>query len=1496
MRLASLSATQRTVLDRLLADRGLAAPALDGITRQADRSSFPLSFAQQRIWFFNRLQPDSTLYNIAGSARLVGRVDVDVLRRSIEEVVRRHEVVRTTYHLEENRPVQRVNAPSPVPLPVVDLGGLPDEERQERLRELYRTEVSRPFDLERDQFLRPMLVRLDADRHVLVLSQHHIATDGWSLGVLLGELSVLYRAFATGWSPPLPELPLQYGDFAAWQRRWLSGSTLERQLDYWRRQLAEAPLLDLPPARARPLTRSWDGDSVPCRLPAPLVQRLRRLGDSERATLYMVLVAAFAVVASRWSGQEDVVVGAPVANRNRPEIENLIGCFVNTLPLRLTVPAGVTFRQLLASVRQVCLDGYANQDVPFDKIVEAVNPERAASAATPLVRHMLGLHNTPQPALELPDLQVELVGLNTGKARFDLELELYSEGEGIGGIVWFAVELFSRGLVTRLVDSLATVLDAAAGDPDTPVARLPLVPAAPAPEAGSAAARTADARAMLDAIEIRAGETPEAVAVQGAGTLTYRELSDRASRLAGYLRDRGAGPEQPVVVCLPPSPARVVAFLAVARLGAVHVAVDPARPDDQIAEVLRGSAAAVVITHSALPAAARAGARACPLDGDAAAIEVHRPAHPRDPIAPAAVALLIWSGGRAVAVTYAGLCGQVRQLAHDCQLAPGATVVVAGAVEGAAWPAEVLWSLAGGARLLLPDAGQAGDAGRLRRLLEEQRATVACLPALTLSELVAGARTSPPPATLAHVFAGGEPRWPALVDRSRRALPEAAVHFRYGPADAPTAITATGAADAVAAVGSRLAILDEYGQLVPEGACGELCLGGDQLPRGFWRRPGETAAAFVPDPVRPGERLLRTGELATFSPEEGLCLLGGVADRMLVGGHLVSTGEVRAVLETHPAVDRAVVRRRPGGDLIAYLSVADHTAGTAGTGDRARWRKHFERAYLERPAQDDAALNPSGWTSPHTGRYLSDAELREWSDATLRRVAELAPRRVIEIGCRTGPLLFRLAPRCESYCGIDPSANALAHIEQHRDRLAGKADSVRLLRRAPDDLAGIADGSVDLVVLSSLAQYFPSVGYLRMAIREALRVVAPGGSVVLTDVRSAPLEHARRLADLHTRLPATAPLAQLQATATQQAQAERELLLDPVLFRLLADQVPGIAEVSVLARAWRHCNELSTLRYDVVLRAGERGSLPEGIDWVDRCPEDCLPETLRARLLAGAGTPVGLRGLADPRVAAEVRLAELVSRRAVSTVGELGEALRAAQAAPGLDPAGLAELAAEHGHGVTVGVGLDGRPGTLDVVFRPLTDGRTSLPAPGPALPTGALGDYANAPELAAAAAEALPRIEAHLRERLADHQRPAHLLVVRRWALGHDDRIDPSVLPAPDAPRASAQREEHEEPRTEMERVIARIWSEVLGLEQVGVRDDFFALGGHSLMGAEVVDRIREICEVDIPLGQMFAAPTIAEVAAFVTEAKASGEPANAPIRRADRSRRRPASAQRGA
>ncbi|QKV74658.1 condensation domain-containing protein [Amycolatopsis sp. Hca4] len=1405
-----LSPEQRKLLDRMLDEEGVDRGESPIVARGGDRSALPLSFAQERMWFFHRLQPASTMYNIVGAATLRGHTDPAVLQRCVDELVRRHEVLRSTFHLvDAGTSVQRVNPPGPVPMPVADLRELDPAARDEAVRARYAEEVDRPFDLTKDLLLRPALLRVADDEHLLLLSQHHIATDGWSLGILLQELASLYDAYAAGRPPALPEPELHYGDFALWQQDWQATGALDEHLEYWRARLTGAHALDLPTGRLRVADRSWDGGMCEVHVPAELVGRLTALGESERATLFMVLLTAVSTVLSRWTGQQDLVVGVPVANRNRSEIESMVGSFVNTLPMRVELTGEPTFRELLRRCRQEAVDGYAHQDVPFEKIIEEINPEREASAHTPLIRHMLGLHNTPWQELRVPGLAVDILTLDTGKARFDLEFELTPADDGaITGQLWFAADIMDEPYVRRLLDSVYAVLAAAVADPDTPVWRLPL---------------------GVTPVEPAAGEVPAAPVAPPVDVVPSRA---EVTSLARDLRDHHGVTEGSVVaLCLPHNAELAVALPAVLAAGAVALPLDPGLSRAELTAAITEAAAERVLTTAAL------------MDrfGDAAVDVATLGSAGTDPLpAPETAAVCLRSrGGTLTTHSAADLMARARTLAdrfpaRTIAVSPGASPDLL--VTALLWPGATVVFGSGQADLLLTTPAH-----------------------LSTSDISA-----------ARVLSTGEPLWPDAVAAFARAFPGSELVNLYsltevGPVAAhvvdPAAPVPSGRIPAGTPLGARPQVRDERGEPVPDGVAGDL----------------HVFASGV---------LVPTGDRARWNVRGELEVLGKPAGRTWVDGRPAELGDVVAELTAHPAVSRAHLARTEAGELVAH--VVPETAPVAGDGGRER----FVQDYLARDPESDPLLNLTGWRSPDSGADLPAAALREWLDGGVRHILDTGPRRVLEIGCRNGHLLFKLAPRCDAYRATELSGRARRSIERQRDRLAAKAGVVELADLPPDDLTGLG-GDFDTVVVNGLAGYCPGPAYLERTLAEAVRATRPGGTVFVSDVADLTAREAAHLAAEAARLPVGAPASRLREALARRAATTGGLALHPDWFRAVATRLPGVRDVAVLRRIGTHPSELTRFRFDVVLHvAGEEDPLPpvRELDWADVTREglaDALADG--PDLVVLHGIPVaGLTGVA----AALARLAT------ADTAGEVRTVLDAPDA--GADPAEVVATAAGLGFDAAAGPSGGGfaeltvalrRQGSAAVpLSRVLAAAVTAGACPGPLAGDTAFAEWART----------MPAVvRGWLRDRLPLNAVPASVVPVTAWPYRPDGSTDTAAFTAP-AGSAPESEVDSGEPRTPTQKTVLTIWSDILGVDHMGINDDFFALGGHSLMGALVVDRLREEFAVDLPLGQLFQTPTVAEVAEYLDGRSAPGpeavpeEAPAAPIRALDRSahrRKRPAS-----
>jgi amino acid adenylation domain-containing protein len=915
---------------------GTVSPPLEPQPRPAE--GIPLSFAQQRLWFLDRLEPESPFYNMPVAVRLLGRLDVPALAATFREIVRRHEALRTRFVETAGRPVQVVEAGIAVEIPVSDLSSLPSREREAEAARLAHAAARRPFDLERGPLLRVSLLRLGEEESLLLAVFHHIVSDGWSMGVFLRETAELYRAGAAGEPSPLPPLPLQYADFALWQRGWLTGEALDRQLGWWRRQLADVPPLALPTDRPRPATPAYRGARCPLALPPDVAAQIAGLARREGATLFMTLLAAFSAVLGRWAGQELLAVGTPVANRTRVELEPLIGFFVNTLALRADLTGDPTGRTLLGRCRETALGAYAHQDLPFEKLVEELRPERDLARA-PLFQVLLSLQNTPPADFELPGLTLAPVAIEPGTAKFDLTLSAMETPEGIGAALEHDAHLFDRATAARLAGHLAAALQGLAADPGRRLSELPLLAAAerqqtlrewaePSPLPPDLESLGMEGLGIAGRIAAQARRTPGAVAVaQGDREITYRDLHDRAGRLAGSLRARGVGPEVTVAIRLPKSPEAIVAILAVLRAGGAYLPLDPAYPEERLAWMTADAGAALTLDEPDVSVTAHQD----PGPGPA----VPGPAVPGSMAPSASPAYVLYTSGstgrpKGVVVTRAGLLAstQARLAGYT---APVSAFLLIPSLAFDSSVAGLFWTLCQGGTLVLPGEGEAADPVRLAELVEARRVSH-WLGIPSLWRLILDAAPPRRLRSLKAVIVAGEPCPADLPRRHAAALPGVPLLNEYGPTEGTVWATA-GELTAEERItigrpiaGARVLLLDRGLAPAPAGVPAELFLGGAGLARGYLGRPDLTAERFVPDPwsAAPGARLYRTGDLARWLPDGRLDLLGRADDQVKIRGFRVEPGEVEAALERCAGVRQAavVVRDLPSGDRRLAACVA----------------------------------------------------------------------------------------------------------------------------------------------------------------------------------------------------------------------------------------------------------------------------------------------------------------------------------------------------------------------------------------------------------------------------------------------------------------------------------------------------------------------------------------------------------------------------------------------
>ena len=1472
----------------------------------------PLSFAQSRLWFLDQLQGPSPVYNMIVALRLGGRLDVDALGAALADVVGHHESLRTLFPAPDGIPRQLLVPAERADFgwQIIDASGWTEGRQDEAIGAVAR----HPFDLGSQIPLQARLFRVADDEHVLVAVVHHIAADGWSIAPLVRDLGVAYASRCAGQAPGWTDLPVQYVDYTLWQHAQFGDlddphSAIAAQLAYWQDALAGMPeRLHLPTDRPYPPVADQRGASVALAWPAQLQQRVRGVAREHNVTSFMVIQAALALLLAKVSASSEVAVGFPIAGRRDPALDELVGFFVNTLVLRVEVTGDPTVAELLGQVRARSLSAYEHQDVPFEVLVERLNPTRSLSHE-PLVQVMLtwqnlpGQDNTPVAGLALGDLQVTPLPTDTHTARMDLLLILgehwteAGEPAGIAGTVEFRTDVFDGAGVEALIERLGRVVGAMTADPGRRLSSIDVLDAgehARLDEIGNRAVLTRAAPAPVSIPVLwtaQVAAAPEAVAISFEGrSMTYREVEGAANRLAHLLAGRGAGAGTCVALLLTRSVEAIVAMLAVLKTGAAYLPLDPGLPAARIGFMLADAVPLAALTTTAL---------ADRLDGHELPVinvdDIDVRAYPSTGLPEPAgedLAYLIYTSGttgvpKGVAITHhnvtqllaslhaevprAGVWSQWHSYAFDVSVC------------------EIFGALLGGGRLVVvPESVTRSPEDFHALLVAEQVSVLSQTPSAfdALSSADVLARERGQRLQLEAVIFAGEALQPGRLGTWLHHHPgsprlinmygttETTVHASFREivaADADTAASPIG----VPLAHLGFCVLDGWLRAVPAGVVGELYVAGAGVGVGYWRRAGLTASRFVACPLggagAPGQRMYRTGDLVCWDAEGQLRYVGRADEQVKIRGYRIELGEVQAALAAHPRVEQAVAIAHTvegvSDKLLAGYVVLDRETMLVREPQREarlveQWQGVYDGLYsgLTVMAGAPALLGEdfAGWNSSYTGAPIPFEQMREWRAAAVDRIQGLGPGRVLEIGVGSGLLLAQLAPVCVQYWGTDFSVPTIQTL--HAAVAAQPwGDRVRLRAQPADVADGLPEGHFDVVVLNSVIQYFPSAGYLLDVLAAAMRLLAPGGALFIGDVRNLSLLRAFATGVLCTDTTGGQDFAAVaRERVRREMLAEQELLLAPEFFAALPQHLPDIAAVEVQLKRMGAVNELSGYRYEVVLRKA-----PVSVRSLADLPSEPWQ---RFGSLAGLGDYLRSQQLPElrvtgvphagiwPDVAIAGALADASDRVSVSE-------LRAGISAPdAVLPHQCHLLGQELGYATAVT--WSSTAGLVDLIYTHAGEPADALPALSdvylPSTRVGSLAGYVNDP----AAIERVAELRAFVASRLPEYMVPAAVVVMESLPLTVNGKLDRRALPAPEFVTGV----EYRAPRDRRERVLAALFGEVLGVTRVGVDDGFFDLGGHSLSATRLVARAATELGVEVPIRALFDAPTVAGLADWIS------------------------------
>ena len=1459
-------------------------PRLTSIPRA---STSLLSVAQEAIWRLRASCPQ-----IGGSERpalfeLVGPLNMEALGSAFEELQRRHESLRMRLQSSDGCFVQIVEPQDQSLLKVIEPAGATTEDQRDRAHGLIRAQIDKELDSACGQTVEALVVATGPDEHLLVVAGHRMAWDPWSLDVMVGELSTLYNAQVKGNPVTLSELPVQYSDYASWQRDWLQGGRLSEELDYWKGALTGLPkALSLATDRVRLATRSFRGSVVAFDMPREVVALITELAGRDGVSVQTVLLAAYAVLLARLSGQQEFAVGMQVPGREEPPTKGMIGRFANTVVVRMEVSAREPFSRLLRHVESAAETALAHQDVPFEKLLQELGLEHG-SEEHPIFQMKFGF-NQMRESLRLEGLAVHERDIENVSCYCDLSFFVSETISGWRGEFEYSADLFDRETIDLWVQRLCALLRGIAASPDCTVGKLPLLSEQERYQLlvdwNRTSRKYAHARCVHELISEQAARTPNYVAVAYEDEkLTYEDLEYRSNQLARYLVELGVGPEVVVGICLDRSPELVVALISVWKAGGAYLPLDPKHPGARIKFALEDANVTLIITHGRL-------ASALPADGRRLVLidwmwsEIDR--RPRDGLAARSalhdLAYVIYTSGSAgrpkgVMVDHGGLTNYVIYAAERYE--PDTTT---GAIVATAFTFDATVT-----SLIVPLV-----CGSCTRLLREDRteldalaamiSQVGCRPLLKLTpsqlHLLEQLLDDHVERHLAGTFVvGGEALSAGRIAHWRRRSQELRIYNEYGPTEAVVGCSTWEVPNILSSdssipigrpiVNTQLYVLDEELEPVPVGVAGELYIGGAGLARGYLGQPGLTAQKFIANPFTRGERLYRTGDWVRYLKNGDLQFIGRIDEQVKLRGYRIELAEIEAALLEHPGVRQAAVcmYEDSSGDqrLVAYVAVGpswtrSDRASRLGKEVIERWEAIFDETY--QTDAEDPQPDFSGWVSSYTGEPIPQMHMQAWLDQTVARIRARQPRRVLEIGCGVGLVLRSLAVECQVYCAVDPSSKAITRLQGWLTRHP-ELRHVKLARLSAVEAMPEEWGAFNAILLNSVVQYFPDVEYLLNVLERSLKQITAGGWIFVGDVRNRGLMRLFHTAVHFARAPDGSSCQSLRTQIALALAREKELLIDPEFFTALPSVLPNIGEVQIELKRGQFENELTCYRYDVVLRAGSRMAwqIPQVWQWEDgRSTRDEIEARLRQtrpRMLLVTRVP-------NSRLAGDLAIFRLLENSpAERLIGEMREEL-ALITPKGQSPEEFWQLGESLGYDVRISWTPHSTEGHFDVemIDRVMpTSAEPVAESSHVAMQRPAWNSYTNEPLRGKLEQEMASELRKVLQARLPEYMHPSRIMVLDQLPLTTSSKVDRSRLPAPDI---RPELTDHIVPRTPLEQRLMAVWMETLRLDGMGVKDNFFELGGHSLLAIELVARIRDELRIEIPLSAIFEYPTVGDLA----------------------------------
>ena len=1453
------------------------AAVLPSIQMETSRPQhIPLSFSQERLWFIDQLE-GSVPYHRPMILRIKGALNSKGLAYSLRALVNRHEVLRTVILSDEGQPYQHIMDKDTWELSVND--GLRFSEDFEGLQNYIKQTINKPFDLSKDHMIRANLIVFNDYDNILILTLHHIASDLWTSSVLVKEMMEYYSAYVENRPSELPLLPIQYADYAIWQRNYLQGEILDKKIDYWKGKLGGVAVLELPTDHPRPAIWSTHGASKEFSIDKKLSADLQALSLKQGATLFMTLLAAFKVLLHRYSGQEDICVGSPIANRTQKEVEGLIGFFVNTLALRSEVNSDSSFVQLLQKIKITMLEAYENQETPFEKVVDAVVLERDLSR-NPLFQILFALQNTSEvPTLRFGDLNLSEETHEDKTTLFDISFFITETTDGLQLLVQYSTVLYGDQTINRMVSHFKQLLSSIVAAPQEKIGELRMLTQEEEKELlydfNDTVVDYPSAKTIVDLFEEQASKTPESSAIVFEKEhLSYRDLNERANQLAHYLRSKGIKEDTLVPICIERGIDMIIGILGILKAGGAYVPIDPEYPQERISYMIEDIGATIIVSsqQSRSKILAAISWDIIELDGDWLNIGKEAVVNLQTDTQPHHLAYVIYTSGstgkpKGVMIEHRSVVNFLMSMANDVEFASDSSILSVTTFSFDICYLEFFLPMICGGKLFIVSREVAVDGFKLAENISSYCPTHLQATPSTW-QLLLECEWENKESII--IMIGGEAVKETLKDKLTKI---GRVFNLYGPTETTiwSAVKKLDMNNKVS-IGKPIAntsiyIVNEQQQLCPVTIAGEIYIGGDGLSRGYLNHPELTAEKFINHPFNKesGEKVYKTGDLGRWLPDGNIEYLKRKDDQVKIRGYRIELGEIESALIKSNLVNQATVlvreneenNKRLVGYYIPQWQVVKAKERELYADKVKGWQEIYESEYSNTETGIDEEFDINIWKDSFTGEPIPPEHMHEWLQDIVQIILDEKPEHVLEVGTGTGLIYYQLAGKVKKYIGTDFSTSSINRIRENIKKGLKDYGPTELQVCAAHEVLLEKEEPVDTIILNSIIQYFPGEDYMTEVIGKSISLLKGKGRIIIGDVRDNRLLGLFKARLRIEKRPNALAIQEFEWLVEQDILKEEELCFSPEYFYNLKSVYKQITHIEIKWKQGVFINELTLYRYNVIIHVGEEAEMikPDWQRWSDIADK----QTVINQLKQGTGV-VALQEVPNPRLWQEQLLSKARKDKLVSTVGDLVNIMDT----EGIESKQIKEiLSIAQANGYAYRLFLDQDALKVNVLIE-LNPSKSFIQQPDSEKNNNPDISLTNIPLFSDINLLLQKDIRSLLQQSLPEYMIPSELIALRKMPLTNNGKVDRKFL-SQRQERAVVNKFNYEPPGTKIERSLVKIWQELLGIESIGINENFFELGGHSLLAMRVISAIRKELKVDLRIKDLFQYTTISDLSEYI-------------------------------